>query len=66
MSKNTGNPVDRLKEIKKAPGKLREPDHINEYLKDEEYITVVEVNGKQKKYEVTENGDKILEALKNE
>jgi len=62
MSKKI-SPSERLKEIKEAPGKLRESDYINEYLEEEAYITVVEEKNGRRKYEVTDHGNTILSKL---
>jgi len=58
------NPIKRLEEISSSPKELRDPDCVNEYLKKEEYITVLEVSGNKKVYSITESGKKILEELK--
>lgn len=62
MSKQIA-PSERLKEISESPGKLREPDYINEYLEDESYITVVEERDGKRKYVVTEHGESIMKRL---
>jgi hypothetical protein len=63
MSKEI-SPSERLKEIKASPGKLREPDHINQYLEIEEFITIVEKKDGKIKYGITHSGETILSKLK--
>ena len=63
MSKNV-SPIDRLKEINEAPGKLRTPDFVNEYLEEEAYISVIEDKDGKRKYEVTDHGKSILSKIK--